>query len=340
MSDRTNRRNFIKKSLIGAATLTVSGAVSSTNSGCSSWQLKEDEVLDSDIDQGKNQLEIPKPSVISQIKNPAVSSDMTAAVTKLLEPLGGIGAFVKEGQSVLIKPNMGFAHTPDRRTTTSAKLVGVVAKMVRDLGASKILVADNPVNDVNKILKLMGIKEALEGLDAKIVLVDKASNFDFVERKIPQGKAIDSTEVLAEAAECDVHIAMPIAKSHSWAGFTGTLKGMMGLVATRNTFHWLHDLHQSIADLNTVIKADLIIMDAMEVLATEGPKGPGELVRCDTLIAGTDPVAVDSAGVRLTPLFGRRVKPKQVKHIRLAANMGVGHIKLPDDKVHQLEFNV
>ena len=134
-----------------------------------------------------------------------------------------------------------------------------------------------------------------------------------------------------------MHIALPVAKSHSAAGFTGTLKGMMGLIRSRIGFHLTLDLHESIVYLNTVLKPDLVIMDGLTVMATGGPAGPGDLVSTDTLIAGTDPVAVDSATVRLAPLFGEKIAPAKIRHIALAAARGLGRIELPAARVHALQ---
>jgi uncharacterized protein (DUF362 family) len=124
--------------------------------------------------------------------------------------------------------------------------------------------------------------------------------------------------------EADVHIALPVAKSHSGAGFTGAVKGQMGLIETRKPFHWRYDLHQAIADIGTHLRPQLCIMDALAIMATDGPRGPGEIIKADTLIAGTDPVAVDAAAVRLVPLHGKKVDPKRIRHLQAAASMGLG----------------
>lgn len=123
--------------------------------------------------------------------------------------------------------------------------------------------------------------------------------------------------------KADVHIALPIAKSHSSAGFTGTLKGMMGLIKSRVGFHMVRDLHQSIVDLNRVLKPQLIVMDALTVMSTNGPSGPGKLIKTDALVAGTDAVAVDAAAVRLAPLYGEKVEPGTIRH--RCPGRGPGH---------------
>jgi uncharacterized protein (DUF362 family) len=96
--------------------------------------------------------------------------------------------------------------------------------------------------------------------------------------------------------------------------------------------------HQAIADLNTVLRPHLSIMDGLAVMTSGGPAGPGPTQTTDTLIAGTDPVAVDAAGVRLAPLFGAKVEPSRVKHLVHAAALGLGALELPAAQVVSIQM--
>jgi uncharacterized protein (DUF362 family) len=160
----------------------------------------------------------------------------------------------------------------------------------------------------------------------------------YIQTKIPGGKALKRTEILKDALSVDVHIAMPIAKSHNAAGFTGALKGMMGLILDRESFHSRFDLNQAIADLNTVLKPHLVIMDGLKIMATDGPAGPGELITRNAILAGTDAVAVDAAAVALAPLYGRKIKARQIKHLKIAEAMGLGVLSPPAERVVTLEM--
>ena len=322
MGIRHDRREFLKKTAAGAAALAISGCTQS-------WEIPPDAGT-------RVRQTATKPSTLVQIKGPDVPKDLGAAVARLLEPLGGMGAFVKPGQSVLLKPNMGFAQPVDYHATTSTALITAVAGMVLTAGAARVFVADHPVSDAADVIESMGLIKALSGLKVRVMPIDDDS--PFVTRKLPMGRELKEVEYLKLALEADVHIALPIAKSHSSAGFTGALKGTMGLIRSRKSFHWLHDLHQAVADINTGIRPHLTIMDGLSVMTTDGPRGPGELVRCDALIASPDPVAVDAAGVRLAPLHGRKVKPKRIRHLMLAEQMGLGRIDPPADQVHQLSM--
>ena len=315
--DPVARRQFLKSSAAGTAALAV-GACGS------SWQVSDKSTIPA------AEARAPE-STLARIKGPGVAQNLGPALVKLLKPLGGMQAFVGKGQTVMLKPNMSFAKPVAFRATTSAGLIAAVARLALEQGAGKVIVADHPVSDADDVIKAMGLKEALQGLDVQVLKVDGDS--PWVEKAIPGGKSLSSARFLELALKADVHIAMPLAKSHSSAGFTATLKGMMGLIRSRVGFHVVRDLHQSVVDLNRVLKPQLVIMDGLEVMTTGGPQGPGKLVQARSLIAGTDPVAVDAAGVRLAPLYGKQVDPATIRHLALAAAAGIGRIDLPGGKV-------
>ena len=307
--DKVSRREFIQKAALASAVIAAGGKapVAAT---------KERPVL-------------------VKLSGPSVPVNLGDSVKKVLKPLGGLSRFVKAGQSVLIKPNLGFPTPPAQRATTDPFLVAEVAKAVIACGADRIVIADNPVRRPEACLRITGIKEALKGLDVHLVL--PTSEKMYKEISIKKGKSLRKVRIFKEALECDVHIAMPVAKSHNAAGFTGTLKGMMGLILDRESFHSVYDLNQAIADLNTVLRPDLVILDAIKIMVSDGPAGPGEIVDCNTLLAGTDPVAVDAEAVRLAPLYGRKLKARQIKHLKLASNMDIGQLRLSEGQIVKLQ---
>jgi len=275
----------------------------------------------------------PGPSLVVG-KGPGARGDLDRALALVLAPLGGMAAFVKAGQTVLIKPNLGFPNDPAVRATTSPWLTAAVVRAARAAGAKRILVADYPCRAADEILTTNRYAEALEGLPVELLLAREEGQFADV--AVPRGRVLKRTKVLRAVLEADVHIALPVAKSHGGARFTGVLKGAMGVIWDRRCFHGDLDLHQAIADLGTVVRPHLSILEGVEVMADGGPKGPGALVAADSLVAGTDPVAVDAAGVKLAPLFGRRMAPRQIAHLALAAELGVGRLEPPAAELRTL----
>ena len=259
-----------------------------------------------------------------------ISGEPAAATKKALETLGGIGRFVKKGQKVVIKPNMSFAKTPDFAASTHPLVVVAVAQACLEAGAREVLVLDHTLQRAELCLERTGIREACRNMPGVHVLALQDRKF-FKEIRVPQGKVLDKVEVLRDILD-SVLISVPVAKSHSATGVSLGLKGLMGLIWDRESFHFQFNINQGIADLATVIKPQLTVLDATRALASGGPGGPGEVKKPNLIVAGVDPVAVDSYGVGIVPWYGRNFKGRQVEHLLIAHQRGLGRIDV--EKLH------
>ncbi|MEW5774413.1 MAG: DUF362 domain-containing protein [Thermodesulfobacteriota bacterium] len=262
----------------------------------------------------------------------AATGSPAAATRAAVELLGGMKAFVKPGQKVLIKPNMSFAQGVDSATTTHPEVVRALAVMCREAGAGKVSIVDNPLSSVELCLEQSGIQAACAVVPGSEVKGIKAGGL-FRETPLPRGVSMKVTDVMTEVLEADVLIAAPVAKHHGSAGVSLSMKGMMGLIHDRGVMHSRHDLHTAIVDLCTRLKADLAVIDATRVLTTNGPGGPGKVDRPDTVIAGRDMVAADALAVSMFRWYDRQVEPRQVKHIRIAHERGFGRMDIENLRV-------
>jgi len=256
-----------------------------------------------------------------------VKGSPAAATRAAVEILGGIKQFVKPGHRVVIKPNMSFASGPDSASNTHPAVVAELVIMCKEAGAAKVLVLDNPLAPAEQCLEKSGIVEACEVVERGLVHMVNTGRL-FREVAIPQGKGMTETGVMKEVLDSDVLIAAPVAKSHSGTGVSLSMKGMMGLIYNRQVMHYKYDLHTSIVDICTVLKPDLTVIDATRVLSTNGPGGPGKVLRPDIIIASRDMVAADAQTVSMFKWYGRRFKPSQVRHIREAHERGLGRMDL------------
>jgi len=243
---------------------------------------------------------------------------------KVIEKMGGMGRFVKSGGRVLIKPNMSFANPPDWATGTSPEAVHTVARMCLDAGAKRVIVCDNTLRDPEMCKEKTGIAAALKDLKGVVIFVPKQDNL-FVTVSNEKAKALTTTDVVKEVTVADTFISLPCAKSHSAAGVSLNLKGMMGLVKNRGAMHSEMDLHTAIAEMLYYMKPHLSIVDATRALLDNGPGGPGKVQELNTFVAGTDPVAVDSYAVTLASWYGKTFEGRQVQHIRIAGELGFGN---------------
>lgn len=241
-----------------------------------------------------------------------------ALARQAMDMLGGMGRFVKKGDNVIIKPNIGPAmRTYEFAATTNPWLVAAVVKLCFEAGAGRVRVMDKPFSgSAESGFANSGIREQVEKAGGVIEIM---SHLKYVSTDIPLGKDIKKWDIYEDVLKADVLINMPVAKQHGSSRLTLGMKNLMGTVNMAQMFHT--NLHQRIADLASRVRPALTIVDAIRILTANGPTGGNlkDVKKLDTVIAGTDIVAVDSYS---TSLFG--LKPDDIPHIKIAASMGLG----------------
>jgi len=250
----------------------------------------------------------------------------TPMVRKAIGSLGGISRFVKRGDVVVVKPNMSWDRTPELAATTNPEVVAEIVRMCLEAGATQVKVFDRTCNEPRRCYRHSGIQEAVEKAGGKVFHVHRKG---FKQISIPQGELLKSWKFYQDALECDVLINVPIAKHHSLARLSMGIKNLMGLLGgNRGLLHPQFD--RKIVDINTVLRPHLTILDAVRILVRNGPQGgnPADVKKLDTIVVGTDPVAVDSYGATL---FG--LKPEDLGYIKIAHQRGLGKMDLAKLKI-------
>lgn len=252
-----------------------------------------------------------------------------SAITKAaIDAMGGIQKFISRGDVVVIKPNIGWDRLPEQAANTNPEVVAAVVKLCFEAGAKKVKVFDRPVNDPRRCYVQSGIAPAASALGAEVTYVDERK---FREMKI-NGEALKSWPLYTEVFEADKVINIPIAKHHSLASLTMSMKNWMGVMGgRRNSIH--QKLDESLTDLSRTIKPTLTILDAVRILTANGPQGGDlkDVKRMDTVIAGIDQVAVDSFGATL---FG--MKGSDLGYVRTGNKMGLGTMDLAKLKIRKM----
>lgn len=239
---------------------------------------------------------------------------------KALEMIGGIKRFVKRGDVVVIKPNMAWNRTPEEAANTNPLVVKALVEASLQAGARKVRVFDRTVNQARMSYERSGIAQAAREAGAEVSFINPRK---FRKIKIPQGQSLKSWPIYRDALEADVFINVPIAKHHSLTRLTLGIKNILGVVGgNRGLLH--PDIHQNLADLNSVIPIHLTVMDAFRILVRHGPGGgrKEDVKLTRKVIVGTDRVAVDAY---TTGLFD--LTPQDVKYIVNAHRMGLGEIE-------------
>jgi len=255
----------------------------------------------------------------------AKGTDVELIVNAAVASVGGMNAFVNKGDIVAVKPNLSFASPPERATTTSPEVIKAVLKLCIEAGAKQVMVIDHPLQHASIIGSKSPVAQVIKETKGASLILPTMENL-YEETPIPQGKVMTSTKTAKILNEVDVLINLPVAKNHSASFVSLGIKGNLGLVYDRTSYHTSSDFFQSLADLATIIKADLTIIDAVRALTTRGPQGPGKVVKLDTIVAGRDPVAVDSYAVELTPWNNRAAKGRNIQYLVKASEMGLGEL--------------
>lgn len=259
----------------------------------------------------------------------AKGEDYAALVAKVLEPLGGMTHFIKPGDRVVVKPNIGWDRSPEQAANTHPQVVQAVVRQALAAGAGKVQVFDRTCNEQRRCYTNSGIEQAIRELNDNRAVIEHIDNRKFVPVEIAKGKALTRWEIYKDALDCDCYINLPVAKHHGLSRLTLGIKNSMGVIGgNRGSLH--HDLGQSLADLATVIKPKLTLIDATRILLNNGPQGGNlaDVRRMDTLIASADPVAADAYA---TTLF--ELRPDAIDSTVAAYRMGLGEMDLEKIRV-------
>ncbi|MGA2150805.1 MAG: DUF362 domain-containing protein [Geobacteraceae bacterium] len=247
--------------------------------------------------------------------------DPARTTVNALSLLGGIGRFVKPGNTVVVKPNIGWDRSAEQGANTNPLVVRAVVEECLRAGAKKVKVFDRTCNDERRCYVNSGIEPALKGM--KNVEV-KHLEEERYKKVALNGKVLREWELYGEALSADVYINVPVAKHHGLTRLTLGLKNVMGIMGgNRGAIHKYIDT--ALTDVNAVFRPQLTIIDATRILTAHGPQG-GDLKdvrRLNRVIASTDIVAADAYA---TTLFG--MKPEEISVTVAAYRRGLGEMDL------------
>jgi uncharacterized protein (DUF362 family) len=251
--------------------------------------------------------------------SPQSPTEFAKIATQLTEQavatLGGMSRFVKRGDVVWIKPNIGWDRTPELGANTNPDVVATLVRLCLDAGAKVVKVGDNPCDLPQKAYASSGIADAARKAGAQVVFLDRDR---FREMDI-KGERVKTIPVYPEIVESDVVINVPIAKHHVLATATLCMKNYMGVIENRRVFH--QDIPTCLADITRFMRPSLCLLDCTRVMLAHGPKGGNieDVAVRLTLAAGTDIVALDAFGAEM---LGR--KPSDIGSIVKGHQVGLG----------------
>jgi uncharacterized protein (DUF362 family) len=250
---------------------------------------------------------------------------------RAIAALGGMSRFVAKGAKVIVKPNICVAyHGPEYAATTNPWVVGAIVKMCFEAGAESVKVMDFPFGGTQEAAyAISGIKEQVEAAGGQMAPMPM---FKFVPTAIPGGTRLKQVNLFEDILKADAVINVPIAKVHDLSRLTLGMKNLMGVVRDRQALHG--HLSQNLADLTSLVRPCLTIIDAVRVLVSNGPTGGSldDVKKLDTVIASPDIVAADSYGATL---FGLR--PDSLGYVTAATEAGLGRSDLQNLKIEEIQ---
>jgi uncharacterized protein (DUF362 family) len=270
----------------------------------------------------KEALAAREPSLVAV----AEGTDYPAITRKAINALGGMKKFVKPGDVVVVKPNMGWDRSSEFAANTHPQVVRTVVEECLAAGAKKVKVFDSTCNDSRRCYVNSGIEGALKGMKNVECKQIEPERF----RKVTlNGQFLKEWELYDEALSANVYINVPVAKHHGLSKLTLGLKNVMGIMGgNRGYIH--RNLDVALADVNSHVKTHLTIIDATRILTAHGPQGGNiaDVKVLNKVIASTDTVAADAYA---TTLFG--MKPADIPVTVTAYKRGLGEMNLDKIKI-------
>lgn len=253
-------------------------------------------------------------------------------VNSALEAAGSISKFVARGDVVVVKPNIGWDRNPEQAANTHPEVVRSIVTLALDAGAKQVKIFDRTCNEKRRCYVNSGIQDMVKGIGDSRVSLDHMDNRKYVPVDIKKGKSLTRWEIYRDAIDADCYINVPVAKHHGLSRLTLGLKNSMGVIGgNRGTLHF--NIGQKLADLATVLRPDLTIVDATRMLLRNGPQGGRveDVKVADAIVVTADPVAADAYATTLFDLA-----PDEIDSTVAAYRMGLGEMDLDKMRIQSI----
>lgn len=293
------RRNFLKTALLG----TIAAAVNLKPTDADALTVNKSKGNDMVAVMGGEPVQMYKRAILE---------------------MGGIKKYIKRGDKVVIKPNIGWDKAPEMAACTNPLLIGAIVRDCKAAGASQVIVFDHTCDsDFKSCYKRSGIEDEVIKAGGKMAFANDEKYYRDV--NLPMGVRMKKAKVHEALLDCDKWINVPILKNHGGAKMTISMKNYMGIVWDREYFH-SNNLQQCIADICTYSKKPVLnIVDAYRIMTQNGPKGKtiNDVVNAKALFMSSDIIAVDTAAIKFFSQY-KEMDVNRVGHIGLGAAHKLG----------------
>jgi len=255
---------------------------------------------------------------------------LRGAIKSALELIGGIGAFVKNGQKVLIKPNLLTSRPPEEAVETHPEFVRGVGRLVREAGAS-VSIGDSPgsfftIKSIDEVYEKSGMKKIADEEAFELVRFDKIIH-------------IDDYPIAQALKEYDLVINLPKLKTHTLAMLTGGIKNMFGFMPGLSKVQChkrapnIKEFSKILVDIFSITRPGLTIMDGIIGMDCDGPAA-GRVRTFGLILASRDAVSLDAVFSRIAGLaYSKNFVLKEATE----RGLGLGHLEDIDIVGEKLE---
>ncbi len=249
-------------------------------------------------------------------------------VRRLVEETGCFDR-IRPDDSVMIKPNLVASRKDWIGVDTDPRVIESLVKCLKDRGVQRITVGDGSGmgNSATKAFEYCGYQDLSVRYGFRLVDLERD---EFVKKPVSTEGPFKNLEISRKVFECDFFINVPVMKAHNETLITCSLKNLKGTMSRsmKTSFHSA-GLHKSIAQLNSILVADLIVVDGLRGdLHSESGHDP---VAMDRILVGTNPVEVDSV---VADTLG--YAPRTIRHIAHSADAGLGTCDLEKIRIRSL----
>ncbi|MGD8344755.1 MAG: DUF362 domain-containing protein [Desulfobacterales bacterium] len=226
-------------------------------------------------------------------------TEIDAKLTRLMELMGGMPQFARQGDKIVLKVNLLREARPEAAVSTHPSLVAAVARMAKENGAEPII-ADSPgggyrynAKTLDKIYRTCGMHQAAREAGIKV-------NWDTTSRPVSyaEGQLTKHFDIITPVYEAQAIFNLCKMKTHVFTGMTGAVKNIFGVVPglAKPGYHAkLNDVRRfagMLLDLAAYVSPRLTIMDAVVAMEGDGP-GAGDPRPVGLLLGSDNPLALD-----------------------------------------------
>lgn len=225
-------------------------------------------------------------------------SEVKSAINRGIDLLGGIDLFVKEGDKILLKPNLLASESAEKSVTTHPVVFEAIISILQEIkekkNIKKISYGDSPgIGKGISVAQKSGISEVAEKLNIEYADFDEPIGVSFNE-----GIKEKSFTIAKPILEANTIISLPKLKSHALTIMTGAVKNQFGCIPgfRKAEYHLklpdFDDFSTMLLDLNKLINPKLYIMDGIMAMEGNGPRS-GNPKKLNVLLLSSDAIALD-----------------------------------------------